>query len=80
MTPETFKGVNLILTAPKNWDDEKRGTCRDLPVKQENGIYTSCWVPTLKEQRAIFDGACIYVSIASGSTQPPISLTVKEKG
>ncbi len=78
MTPETFEGVNITLTSPENWDEKKRGLCKDLPVKREDGTCTSRWSLTPAERRAVYDGAHICVQIASGNTQPPISLTVEQ--
>ena len=79
MQPEIFEGVNLTLTAPKGWADRSLGLCGDLPISQQDGVCVSCWSLTPEERRAVYDGAQIYVSVASGKTQPPISLAVDKE-
>ena len=61
-----FHGGDLVLTAPPS-----------LPVQRRDGICTSCWRMSLRERLAVLFGSKIYIHVASGRTQPPISLTVE---
>ena len=77
MKPENFRGVDcVVLTAPPGWVDEEHGPCGDLPVARHEGVCTSCWSFSLGERLAVLFGRRVYVHVASGRTQPPISLKV----
>ncbi len=77
MKAENFPGVDgAVLTAPAGWDDTEHGPCGELPVQRLDGICTSCWSMSLRERLAVLFGRRVYVHVASGRTQPPISLTV----
>ncbi len=78
MKAEHFAGVDsVVLSAPPGWDDEEHGPCGELPVQRLNGICTSCWGFSLRERLSVLFGRKVYVHVASGRTQPPISLMVE---
>ena len=76
MKPENFHGVNGVLHSPENWNVDRNGPCEELPIMRRDGICISCWALNWKERLAILFGQHIYAHVASGKTQPPISLTV----
>ncbi len=78
MKPETFEGVDLVLGAPRNWDAAEHGPCDGLPVMRREGVCTSRWALTWRERFAVLFGRRVYAHVASGQTQPPISLTVDQ--
>lgn len=78
MKATTFEGVDLVLGAPPNWNEAEHGPCSGLPVMRREGICISRWQPTLRERIALLFGRGVYVHVASGMTQPPISLTVDQ--
>lgn len=79
MKPETFKGYTAVLGAPPRWEKEKYGPCLGLPVRQRDLIVTSCWRPSWWERIALLFGARVFLNVASGITQPPVSLEVARK-
>ena len=78
MKPISFHGVNVILNAPENWDEEEHGECKVLPVMRTDGMCISKWSLSWRERLDILFGKSIFVYIASGETQPPISLKVEK--
>lgn len=82
------EGATDLMAKPKNWDDEKMGSCRPLPVrvemkeigKTEDGFdlkmltCTSAWKPTREELALLNSGAVIELVIAG--QQPPCRLGV----
>jgi hypothetical protein len=76
--PIEFKGQEVVLGAPKDWDHETDGKCTGLPIKRDNGQCISLWTPTRSEIEALQQGAAVQVAVFSGNTQPPISINVQK--
>lgn len=76
MKPIEFKGQEIILAAPSNWDAKEKGECLGLPIVRVDSIVMSCWKPTLKERLKLIFGKPITLSVYSGQSQPPVCLEV----
>lgn len=75
MRPMKFTGYEVVLGAPKGWDDTAFGPCDGLPIRRdERGSCISVWKLTWRERLAIFLGANIMLDVHSGPTQPPVAL------
>ncbi len=77
MTPTTFQGVDVVLGAPTNWDSETHGPCDGLPIMRRDGVCISRWSLSWRERFAVLFRGVVWCHVASGDTQPPISLTVE---
>lgn len=72
-----FDGVNAWPGKPKNWDEEKDGTCFALPIRYELDPMMQCtsvWAPTPEERRRIAAGENIVLNVVG--RQPPVMLSV----
>jgi hypothetical protein len=78
LIPGRIAGANLVLGAPKDWD-EANGSCRGLPVRvQPHGqgvAMVSAWEPTPAELAALNAGAPVQLHIV-GEGHPPVWLDV----
>ena len=75
MKPITFNEANKTLTPPP--DDVGRAyegvkDIQDLDVWTDDSQCVSLWRPSLRERISVFLFGKVWVSILSGSTQPPI--------
>lgn len=80
LTPEPFKGQDIVLGAPAGWDADKHGPCSGLPIKREDGVCMSVWGLTIRQRLAVLFGGKIVLRIVSGQTQPPVMLSVSKRG
>ncbi len=77
MKPIRFPGFDIVLGAPKDWNEARLGPCAGLPVRRtRNGLCQSVWKPTLRERLRFLFGGKIILSVHSGRSQPPVSLAV----
>ena len=76
MTPQHFRGVNIVFQPPDGWDADLHGPCMELPVMQHEGVCISCWAPSWLDILRMILGRRLYVHVASGKTQPPVALTI----
>ena len=72
MEPIDFTESTIKLGAPKGQEKE----VRDLHVYTDKKKCISCWKLTDEEIETILKTKKIYVGVFSGSSQPPIFLTV----
>ena len=79
MEPVRFKGYETILGAPQNWDENAYGPCAGLPIARAYDTCISVWRPTWRERLKFLFGANIILRVASGRTQPPVSLDVRKE-
>jgi hypothetical protein len=71
MTPIETKHTATILGAPANWNAERLGPCRRLPVAVGDGFTCSYWRASWKERVAILLGRPVRLCVA-GPIQPPV--------
>lgn len=77
-----FKGSNLLLGAPKDWDVAKQGVhvdtihARSMVIGNTPAIMT-IWVPSADEIEMMKNGHPI-VLVVLGSQFPPVSLAVAD--
>lgn len=76
MKPIQFQGMNRVYTAPKNWDAETMGECRDLPVRQEPGAITSCYELDEEDIVKLIAGKKLYFTIHT-EFQPVVGWEIK---
>ncbi len=75
MKPIHFEEANKDLLKPNSMTDKK---CGSLPVWTNNKQCISCWKMSFKDKiRAILFGK-VWLSVLSGQTQPPVSLTIEK--
>lgn len=76
MIAKRISGANLYLGAPKDWDEEKDGSCHGLAVRRvEDNVFQSAWEPTPAELAALNAGGLVVLSVVGG--QPPVMLSVE---
>jgi hypothetical protein len=74
MIPINFKEQNKDLQKPHGWDEETE--CNPLPCWTDGNIVVSCWKPlNFREWIAILFHRKVWLTVYSGVTQPPVSLT-----
>jgi hypothetical protein len=80
MLPVEIKNGKHDFAKPRNWDDERDGPCRNLPVRVETrGIYNehlSNWKPDAEELKLLNNGGV--VELCCCGLQPPVSVGVVE--
>jgi hypothetical protein len=67
--PVYWHGANKILKAPKGTTEEQ---VQDLHVFNNGVVSVSCWSLSEEALKEIINTGCIFVSVYSGQTQPPI--------
>jgi hypothetical protein len=69
--------TNMVLGAPKDWDEERDGTCVGLPIHidLERGVMYSFWQPSEQDIANILAGVPIRLSVF-GSGHPPVAIAV----
>ena len=75
MKPVNFEGAT-VLGAPRDWDAETHGPCVGLPVMRRDGTCISLWQATWRERIKLLWHGQLWLHIASGQTQPPVSLEI----
>lgn len=73
--PVEWNGANAGLGAPKGMDAL---SCSSLPVFKNGINCVSCWKLDEAEIAEIIKTKCIFVSLWSGKTQPPIYVGTEE--
>jgi len=73
MIAEPFEGQTLVLGAPREWDHDAYGKCAGLPVRRDNGMYSSLWRPTWRDRLAILFGARLRLFVV-GKVHPPVAI------
>lgn len=68
-------GATATLGAPQQWDAERDGNCRSLPIRVVDGCCQSAWEPTPEELLMLNAGGLVVLSIVGG--QPPVMLSVE---
>lgn len=68
---------NLVLTAPKDWDEEKNGPCETVSVYRDNNSFTITMEFEPHEFAALLKGGKVKLRIF-GDAFPPIALFVAE--
>lgn len=71
MTPKTFTESNSTLAKPNALTDSE---CGSLPVFTNGRECISLWKPSWKERLSILLFGNVWLSIHSGTTQPPVWL------
>lgn len=67
--PIKWHGVNKVLTAPKDTTSEQ---VQDLPIFTNGAVCISRWKLTPETIEEINRTGCIFLSVYSGQTQPPV--------
>lgn len=77
MMPIKPAHANLVLGAPKDWDESKNGTCMDLHLyrDEDKGVMFSYWRLTWKERLGILLGKPVRLAIFSNG-HPAVALDV----
>lgn len=66
---------NLVLGAPKDWDQEAI-PCGALPVTRTPNAFTSYWQPNAEELKAMNAGQPVLL-IVFGEIHPPVAIEVR---
>ena len=84
LTPEPFKGQNLNLGAPVDWDEEVDGECGSLPVysshkdarfsKEGCNRFVSSWKLTRLQRLLILVTGRVQLTVTAHA-MPPVALT-----
>jgi len=69
-----FDEQNFILSKPKSMSDED---CAPLPIFRDGKTVVSCWELSYEDMQEIKKTGRIYLGVLSGSTQPPVWLSVE---
>lgn len=75
MKPVYFKDVNSVLGAP-NTTDNNTPECEKLPVHTDGECCISLWELDDDDLAAIAESKAIFLTVMSGRTQHPVSLSV----
>lgn len=69
--PVKWKGANKILVAPQDTTKEQ---VQDLHVFSNGNVCVSKWKLSEEAIKEIIDTGCIFLSVYSGNSQPPVFL------
>jgi hypothetical protein len=69
--PVDFPEKTKTLQKPPSMTDEE---CSPLHVYSDGEVCISCWRPSWRERLSILWHGRIWLYVASGPTQPPVSL------
>ena len=72
MKPIDFKQSTKVLQRSADMTDDE---CSSLHVWSDGTQCVSCWKPSLSERISLVFGGKVWLGVASGSTQPPVSLS-----
>lgn len=73
MKPVRFPQQTVDLQRPAGMTEEE---CGSLAVFRNGEHCISCWQPSWRERLLLVLGAPVWLWVWSGSTQPPVALTV----
>jgi len=73
MNPIEFNEQNKVLLKPESMTDEE---CKSLPVFSNGDECVSCWQLSDEEIEKLKETKCVWLGVLSGSTQPPVFLSV----
>ena len=77
----SIEGATRRMKPPSNWDEEKRGKCQVLAIRDENvegaNWMVSAWTMSVEEIARHTNGGPLYLSI-SGVNHPVVSMHVGE--
>lgn len=76
MTPSPFFGSNRVLGPPAGHDG-RRLQIAPLPVWTDGEVCLSSWKLSLRERVAALVFGRVWLWVASGKTQPPVSLSAE---
>ncbi len=76
MTPSLFFGSNRVLGPPEEHDC-MRMQIAPLPVWTDGEVCLSSWKLSLRERVAALVFGRVWLWVASGRTQPPVSLSAE---
>jgi hypothetical protein len=68
-SPVQWPGANRILAPPKGMDETQ---CSNLAVFSNGVTCVSCWELSEEELDEIIRSRCVFLSVFSGGTQPPV--------
>jgi hypothetical protein len=71
LKPINFGTSNTLLTKPNSMTDAE---CKSLSVFTDGEQCVSCWKPSFRERLSILFYGRIWLSVLSGSTQPPVRI------
>ena len=74
MKPINFKESNKYLEKPKNMSDDE---CSALHIFNDKKQCISCWNASIFERIKFLFSGNIWLSILSGTTQPPVWVSIK---
>ena len=74
--PVSWLGSNKTLKAPKGTTEEQ---VQDLPIFTNGKVCVSCWQLSEEALKEVINTGCIFLSIYSGSTQPPVFMGSQEE-
>jgi hypothetical protein len=81
MRPVEIKDGKHDFAKPRNWDNERDGVCRNLPVRDEvrgrHNEHCSNWKPDTEELKLLNNGGV--VELCCVGVQPPVSISVVKK-
>lgn len=69
-----FGGSNMVLHAPEGMEE----SCSDLHTFTNGNCSVSCWRLTPEELAEINRTGCVFLSIFSDRTQPPVFIGAEE--
>lgn len=75
MKPVDFDESNIVLGPPESMTEEE---CGNLPVFTDGRLCVSRWKLSPEELETIQRTGSVWLAIVSGSTQPPVWLSVEE--
>jgi hypothetical protein len=81
MKPVAIEGMTRDLVKPRDWDDEKNGTCGSLEIRDEefrfgNGMI-SHWKPSENELKILNEGGVVQLCVC-GEVHPPVALSAEK--
>jgi hypothetical protein len=75
-----IEGCDLMIGAPRDWDEARDGLCGVLPVRREvhGGLpaFASAWEPTPEELAALNAGGKIILTVLGQLQHPVVSIGV----
>lgn len=78
MKPIKTPRTNMVLGAPKEWNELRHGPCIGLPViATEDPYFYSYWSVTWRERLAVLFGRPIRLCVV-GASHPPVSIDTDE--
>jgi len=80
VTPINTSATTVVLGKPRDWDDEKMGSCGGLPIHRTDDAHQySWWQLSWRERWWIVIGRPVRLCVI-GRGHPPVSLAVVKSG